>query len=82
MECPRGRERLPNLVVFASITTFSVVGVLGGAQPLLSEGRYFVWFKTPIGEGASEVELLPNGDLTGADTNLLHRSLGSAWRQI
>lgn len=46
---------------------------------MLSEGRYFVWFKTPIGEGASEVVLLPNGDLTGTDTNF---SYTGHWAQV
>jgi hypothetical protein len=46
---------------------------------LLSEGRYFVWFKTPIGEGAPEVELLANGDLTGGDTNF---SYTGRWAQV
>ncbi|MGX9393836.1 hypothetical protein ACWX0K_13380 [Nitrobacteraceae bacterium UC4446_H13] len=46
---------------------------------MLSEGRYFVWFKTPIGEGASEVELLSNGNLTGSDTNF---SYTGRWTQV
>lgn len=46
---------------------------------MLSAGRYFVWFKTPIGEGAAEVELLHNGDLTGGDTSFAY---AGRWRQI
>lgn len=35
---------------------------------LISQGKYSVWFKTPIGEGAGVVELGPDGELSGGDT--------------
>jgi hypothetical protein len=31
-------------------------------------GKYSVWFKTPIGEGAGVVEFDPDGRLSGGDT--------------
>jgi hypothetical protein len=36
--------------------------------PLITQGRYSVWFKTPIGEGAGVVEFGPDGKLSGGDT--------------
>jgi hypothetical protein len=35
---------------------------------VISQGKYSVWFKTPIGEGAGVVELGPDGELGGGDT--------------
>jgi len=35
---------------------------------LITEGKYSVWFKTPVGEGAGVVEFGPGGKLTGGDT--------------
>ena len=35
---------------------------------MISQGKYTVWFKTPIGEGAGIVELGPDGRLSGGDT--------------
>ena len=35
---------------------------------MIAEGKYSVWFKTPIGDGAGVVEFGPNGQLSGADT--------------
>lgn len=35
---------------------------------MISQGKYTVWFKTPIGEGAGIVELGPGGRLSGGDT--------------
>jgi hypothetical protein len=35
---------------------------------LIIEGKYSVWFKTPVGEGAGVVEFGPNGKLSGGDT--------------
>ena len=35
---------------------------------LISQGKYSVWFKTPIGEGAGLVKLGPDGELSGGDT--------------
>lgn len=46
---------------------------------MLNPGRYFIWFNTPIGEGAGEVNLLPNGDLAGNDTNF---SYAGKWKRI
>lgn len=46
---------------------------------MISDGKYFVWFNTPIGEGAAEVELLPNGELTGGDT---HFSYTGRWAAL
>jgi hypothetical protein len=35
---------------------------------LITAGKYSVWFRTPIGEGAGVVELKPSGELSGYDT--------------
>ncbi len=35
---------------------------------MIAVGRYSVWFKTPIGEGAGVVELGSNGELSGGDS--------------
>ena len=35
---------------------------------MITQGRYSVWFKTPIGEGAGVVEFGPDGRLSGGDT--------------
>jgi hypothetical protein len=35
---------------------------------VITEGRYSVWFRTPIGEGAGVVEFGPDGKLSGGDT--------------
>jgi hypothetical protein len=34
---------------------------------MLKHGKYSVWFKTPVGEGAGVVELEPTGQLRGGD---------------
>jgi len=35
---------------------------------LITPGKYSVWFKTPVGEGAGVAEFGPNGKLSGGDT--------------
>jgi hypothetical protein len=45
---------------------------------LLSEGKYSVWFKTPIGEGAGVVTLCPDGQLSGGDSTF---SYTGNWKQ-
>ena len=35
---------------------------------MIVTGKYSVWFKTPIGEGAGMVELGSDGSLSGGDT--------------
>jgi hypothetical protein len=35
--------------------------------PVLRGGKYSVWFRTPVGEGAGVVEFGPNGKLSGGD---------------
>jgi hypothetical protein len=35
---------------------------------VITQGKYSVWFKTSVGEGAGVVELGPNGELAGGDT--------------
>ena len=35
---------------------------------MITEGKYSVWFKTPIGDGAGMVEFGPKGELSGGDT--------------
>jgi hypothetical protein len=45
---------------------------------LITEGKYSVWFKTPVGEGAGVVEFSPNGKLSGGDTTF---SYAGHWKQ-
>jgi hypothetical protein len=45
---------------------------------LITEGKYSVWFKTPVGEGAGVVEFGPNGTLSGGDTTF---SYDGHWKQ-
>lgn len=45
---------------------------------MIAAGRYSVWFKTPVGEGAGVVELLPDGRLVGDDTTF---SYSGNWTQ-
>jgi hypothetical protein len=35
---------------------------------MITEGKYSIWFRTPIGVGAGIVEFGPNGELSGGDT--------------
>ncbi len=35
---------------------------------MITQGKYSVWFKTPVGEGAGVVEFGPDGKLSGGDT--------------
>ena len=35
---------------------------------MITEGKYSIWFSTPIGDGAGVVEFGPNGALSGGDT--------------
>jgi hypothetical protein len=44
---------------------------------VLKEGKYSVWFRTPVAEGTGVVVLAPNGRLTGSDTVL---SYTGHWR--
>jgi hypothetical protein len=44
---------------------------------VLKDGKYSVWFRTPIAEGTGVVVLAPNGRLTGSDTVL---SYTGHWR--
>jgi hypothetical protein len=45
---------------------------------LITEGKYSVWFRTPIGEGAGVVEFGPGGKLGGGDTTF---SYSGDWMQ-
>jgi T3SS negative regulator,GrlR len=40
--------------------------------PVVKDGRYSVWFKTPVGEGAGVIEFGPNGALKGGDTSFAY----------
>jgi hypothetical protein len=46
---------------------------------VVTQGKYSVWFKTPIGEGAGVVEFGPHGRLTGGDTTF---SYSGNWSQV
>jgi len=45
---------------------------------VITEGKYSVWFKTPVGEGAGVVEFGPAGKLSGGDTTF---SYTGDWEQ-
>jgi hypothetical protein len=45
---------------------------------LITEGKYSIWFKTPIGEGAGVVDFGPHGELSGGDTTF---SYAGNWEQ-
>lgn len=47
-------------------------------QFVIISGRYSAWFKTPVGEGAGVVELLPDGRFVGDDTTF---SYVGTWAQ-
>jgi hypothetical protein len=46
---------------------------------LITQGKYSVWFKTPVGEGAGVVKFGPNGKLSGGDTTFAY--VGN-WEQV
>lgn len=46
---------------------------------MITPGKYSVWFKTPVGEGAGVVEFGPNGQLSGGDTTF---SYVGNWTQV
>lgn len=39
---------------------------------MITEGKYSVWFKTPVGEGAGVVTFGANGTLSGGDTTFAY----------
>ena len=43
-----------------------------GARELITAGKYSVWFKTPIGEGAGVADLGADGKLGGGDTTFAY----------
>jgi hypothetical protein len=45
---------------------------------MITEGKYSIWFSTPIGNGAGMVEFGPNGELSGGDTTFSY--IGN-WKQ-
>lgn len=45
---------------------------------MITEGKYSVWFRTSVGEGAGVVELGPNGMLSGGDSSF---SYSGRWKQ-
>jgi hypothetical protein len=47
---------------------------------LITQGKYSVWFKTPVGEGAGVVEFGPDGKLSGGI--FLRRKLDAGTRAI
>ena len=46
---------------------------------MITQGKYSVWFKTPVGEGAGVVEFGPDGKLSGGDTTF---SYNGNWTQV
>jgi hypothetical protein len=46
---------------------------------LITCGKYSVWFKTPIGEGAGVAEFDPNGKLSGGDTTFAY---AGNWEEV
>jgi hypothetical protein len=49
-----------------------------GRPSMITEGKYSVWFRTPVGEGSGVVEFGPNGMLAGGDTSF---SYSGHWKQ-
>ncbi len=45
---------------------------------MIIEGKYSVWFKTPVGEGAGVVQLGADGGLSGGDTTFAYTG---TWKQ-
>lgn len=45
---------------------------------MITPGKYSVWFKTPIGEGAGVVEFGPDGKLGGGDSTFAYAGI---WTQ-
>lgn len=45
---------------------------------MITQGKYSVWFKTPVGEGAGVANFGPNGQLSGGDTTF---SYAGNWAQ-
>jgi hypothetical protein len=45
---------------------------------LITPGKYSVWFRTPVGEGAGVVDFGPDGKLSGGDTTF---SYTGNWKQ-
>jgi hypothetical protein len=45
---------------------------------LITEGKYSVWFRTPVGEGAGVVEFGSNGQLSGGDATFAYTGY---WKQ-
>lgn len=39
---------------------------------MITPGKYSVWFKTPVGEGAGVVEFGPDGKLDGGDSTFAY----------
>jgi hypothetical protein len=46
---------------------------------LITEGKYSVWFRTAVGQGAGVVELASDGELSGGDTTFSY--IGNWTRQ-
>ena len=46
---------------------------------MITQGKYTVWFKTPVGEGAGVVAFSPDGKLSGGDTTF---SYVGSWEQV
>jgi hypothetical protein len=46
---------------------------------VITVGKYSVWFRTPVGEGAGVVHFRPNGELSGGDPSFAY--VGN-WEQV
>lgn len=45
---------------------------MAGTRELITAGKYSVWFKTPIGEGAGVADFSADGSLSGGDTTFAY----------
>jgi hypothetical protein len=45
---------------------------------VITPGKYSVWFKTPVGEGAGVAEFSPDGTLSGGDSTFAY---AGSWTQ-
>jgi hypothetical protein len=51
---------------------FAKLGATIEGRSVVTPGRYFVWFKTPIGEGSGVAELFADGRLQGIDSTFCY----------
>lgn len=56
----------------SNVGPFPWEGQKGRCIQMSFAGKYSIWFRTPIGNGAGMVELRNNGELSGGDTTFAY----------